>query len=171
MRGHSHLKEEVLDRTMWRARFGRVFGPVVRQTTEWMMNIWNVTRLQPRYSCTSEKHRVITTRLQTIRKSPSHAKTTLQSLCDSDYTKNGGYDPPRLQLHFWFSLEGYILWPQWYQSKELYANRMSWLSASYARIRNSVRRPDNLTSVLNTVPQSLPSNSETQPYLNVRHDR
>jgi len=27
------LKEEALDRTMWRARFGRGFGPVVRQTT------------------------------------------------------------------------------------------------------------------------------------------
>jgi hypothetical protein len=32
-RGYSHLKEEALDRTMWRARFGRGFGPVVRQTT------------------------------------------------------------------------------------------------------------------------------------------
>jgi hypothetical protein len=31
-RGYSHLKEEALDRTMWRACFGRVFGPVVRQT-------------------------------------------------------------------------------------------------------------------------------------------
>jgi len=30
----SHLKEEALDRTMWRARFGRGFGPVVRQTTK-----------------------------------------------------------------------------------------------------------------------------------------
>jgi len=29
-RGYSHLKEEVLDRTMWTARFGRSFGPVVR---------------------------------------------------------------------------------------------------------------------------------------------
>jgi hypothetical protein len=29
--GYSHLKEEALDRTMWRARFGRDFGPVVRQ--------------------------------------------------------------------------------------------------------------------------------------------
>jgi hypothetical protein len=33
-RRYSHLKEEVLDRTMWRARFGRGFGPVVRQTTK-----------------------------------------------------------------------------------------------------------------------------------------
>jgi hypothetical protein len=33
-RGSSHLKEEGLDRTMWRARFGRGFGPVVRQTTK-----------------------------------------------------------------------------------------------------------------------------------------
>jgi len=35
-RGYSHLKEEALDRTMWRARFVWGFGPVVRQTTEWM---------------------------------------------------------------------------------------------------------------------------------------
>jgi hypothetical protein len=33
-RGYSHLKEEALDRTMWRAAFGRGFGPVVRQTTK-----------------------------------------------------------------------------------------------------------------------------------------
>jgi hypothetical protein len=33
-RGYSHLKEEALDRTMWRARFGRGFGPVVRQTVK-----------------------------------------------------------------------------------------------------------------------------------------
>jgi hypothetical protein len=33
-RGYSHLKEEVLDGTMWRARFGRGFGPVVRQTAK-----------------------------------------------------------------------------------------------------------------------------------------
>jgi hypothetical protein len=32
-RGYSHLKEEVLDRNIWRARFGRSFEPVVRQTT------------------------------------------------------------------------------------------------------------------------------------------
>ena len=33
-RGYSHLKEEALDLTMWRARFGRGFRPVVRQTTK-----------------------------------------------------------------------------------------------------------------------------------------
>ena len=33
-RGYSHLKEEALDHTMWRAGFGRGFGPVVRQTTK-----------------------------------------------------------------------------------------------------------------------------------------
>jgi hypothetical protein len=32
MRGYSPLKEETLDRTMCRVRFGRGFGPVVRQT-------------------------------------------------------------------------------------------------------------------------------------------
>ena len=33
-RGYSHLKEEALGRTMWRAPFGRGFGPVVRQTSK-----------------------------------------------------------------------------------------------------------------------------------------
>jgi len=33
-RGYSHLKEEALDRTMWRRRFGGGFGHVVRQNTE-----------------------------------------------------------------------------------------------------------------------------------------
>jgi hypothetical protein len=33
-RGYSHLKEEALDRNMWRNRFGRGVGPVVRQNTE-----------------------------------------------------------------------------------------------------------------------------------------
>jgi hypothetical protein len=33
-RGYSHLKEEALDRTMCRARFGRGLGPVVRQNTK-----------------------------------------------------------------------------------------------------------------------------------------
>ena len=40
-RGYSHLKEEALDRTMWRNRFGGGFGPVVRQNTEWM-NEWKL---------------------------------------------------------------------------------------------------------------------------------
>jgi hypothetical protein len=33
-RGYSHLKEEALHRTVWRARFGGGFRPVVRQTTK-----------------------------------------------------------------------------------------------------------------------------------------
>ena len=33
-RGYCQLKEEALDRTMWRNRFGRGFGPVVRQLTD-----------------------------------------------------------------------------------------------------------------------------------------
>jgi hypothetical protein len=32
------LKEEALDRTTWKTRFGRGFGPVLRQNTE-RMNI------------------------------------------------------------------------------------------------------------------------------------
>jgi len=30
-RGHSHLTEEALDRTMWKHRFGGGFGPIVRE--------------------------------------------------------------------------------------------------------------------------------------------
>ena len=35
-RGYCHLKQEALDRTMWRAGFGRDFGPVVR---DYYMNV------------------------------------------------------------------------------------------------------------------------------------
>jgi hypothetical protein len=34
MRGYSHWKKEAPYPTMWRARFGRGFGPVERQTTK-----------------------------------------------------------------------------------------------------------------------------------------
>ena len=44
-RGYSHLKEEALGRTMWRARFGRGFGPVVRQTTKWMNEVTYLLQL------------------------------------------------------------------------------------------------------------------------------
>jgi hypothetical protein len=33
-RDYSHAKEEALDRTVWRAGFGRGFGIVVRQTAK-----------------------------------------------------------------------------------------------------------------------------------------
>jgi hypothetical protein len=33
-RGYCHLKEEALDRTMWRNRFGGGFEPVARQNTK-----------------------------------------------------------------------------------------------------------------------------------------
>ena len=36
-RGYSHLKEEALDRNKWRTRFGKGFGPVVRQTNKCMI--------------------------------------------------------------------------------------------------------------------------------------
>jgi hypothetical protein len=35
------LKEEALDHTQWRTRFGRGYGPVVRQTTEWNEYVLN----------------------------------------------------------------------------------------------------------------------------------
>jgi len=36
-RGYYKLKEETLARALWRTRFGRGYGPVIRQTTNWMM--------------------------------------------------------------------------------------------------------------------------------------
>ena len=45
-RGHCHLKEEALDRTMWRNRFGGGFGPVVRQNTEWVKIFYLPTDVQ-----------------------------------------------------------------------------------------------------------------------------
>ena len=46
-RGYCHLKEEALDRTIWRNHFRGGFGPVVRQNTEGMMmtcvsNVWHI---------------------------------------------------------------------------------------------------------------------------------
>jgi len=43
-RGYSYLKEEALDRSMWRNRFGGGFGPVVRQNTEWMNEWMNIIK-------------------------------------------------------------------------------------------------------------------------------
>ena len=37
-RGYSNLKEEAIDHPMWRACFGKGFGPVVRQTTKWIID-------------------------------------------------------------------------------------------------------------------------------------
>jgi len=34
MRGYWKLKEETLDRSLWRTRFGKDYDPVVRYTTE-----------------------------------------------------------------------------------------------------------------------------------------
>ena len=50
-RGYSHLKEEALDSTVWRNRFGGCFGPVVRQSTEWWWYSMNAPRTGPRHFC------------------------------------------------------------------------------------------------------------------------
>jgi len=41
-RGYSHLKEEAVDRTIWRARFGGGIGPAVRQITKWIISLRNL---------------------------------------------------------------------------------------------------------------------------------
>ena len=48
-RVYSHLKEEALDRTMWRNRFGGGFGPVVRQNTEWLNIVWMLKTWYKKY--------------------------------------------------------------------------------------------------------------------------
>jgi hypothetical protein len=45
-RWYTRLKKESLDRTMWRARFGRDFGPVVRQTAKWMNEWMNISLIK-----------------------------------------------------------------------------------------------------------------------------
>jgi len=40
------LKEEALDRTVWRTEFGRGCGPVVRQTAEWMIELATIVNLE-----------------------------------------------------------------------------------------------------------------------------
>jgi len=51
-RGYSHLKEEALDRTMWRAGFGRGFGPVVRQTIKRMNDVLILDTSWETFYCT-----------------------------------------------------------------------------------------------------------------------
>jgi len=46
-------KEKALDRNMWGARFGKGFGPVVRETTKWM-NEWRMTK-QDKQERTAER--------------------------------------------------------------------------------------------------------------------
>jgi hypothetical protein len=43
-RGNYYLKEEALDCTVWRARFGRGFGPLIRRTAKWMIEFGSVWR-------------------------------------------------------------------------------------------------------------------------------
>jgi len=59
-REYSHLKEEAVDLTIWRNRFGGIFGPVVRQNTEWMnewMNEWMKFILEERKEGLDERRR------------------------------------------------------------------------------------------------------------------
>ena len=64
-RGYSHLKEEALDRTMWRNRFGGSFGLVVRQNTEWINETDNSRTF---WTCSlSGRHSIIFRILHSVR--------------------------------------------------------------------------------------------------------
>jgi hypothetical protein len=56
-RVYCHLKDGSLDRTVWRARFGRGFGPVVRQTNKCINDL--VTLLTTRGSRITSYVRVV----------------------------------------------------------------------------------------------------------------
>jgi hypothetical protein len=43
------LKEEALDRTVWRNRFGRGFGPAGRQNTEWTNTYFYLVKVNVTY--------------------------------------------------------------------------------------------------------------------------
>jgi len=46
------LNEEALDRTMWRARFGRSFGPIVRLNDDDNWREWSSSRyIRSLYGC------------------------------------------------------------------------------------------------------------------------
>jgi hypothetical protein len=49
-RRYCKLKEKALDRTLWRSRFGRGYGPVVRQTTGWMNEYYFIINIPKNYS-------------------------------------------------------------------------------------------------------------------------
>ena len=60
-RGYLKLKEEELDRTVWRTRFGRGNIPVVKQTAAWMN------------ACTRERNQARSTRISRATFSPRHS--------------------------------------------------------------------------------------------------
>jgi hypothetical protein len=52
-RGYWVLKEEALDRTLWRTCFGSSYGPVTRETTQWNNVIYSVRK---KFCCRSCPH-------------------------------------------------------------------------------------------------------------------
>jgi hypothetical protein len=68
-RGYARLKEEALDRTVWRARFGRGIGPVVKQTAE-LINVgktyWEVDVQESTWEVITQ-HPLIWLTTQTVR--------------------------------------------------------------------------------------------------------
>jgi hypothetical protein len=94
------LKEEALDRTMWKTRFGRGYEPVVRQTTEWMKLPPALTRKTLNFATVCVyMHRSIFVSNNII------SYTTLSGPCG----KAAGASHPLLTLRF--SLEGAIPLP------------------------------------------------------------
>jgi hypothetical protein len=49
------LKVETLNRTLWRARFRRGYGPVAGQPTEWMNECMNEWMLTVRATCCNKE--------------------------------------------------------------------------------------------------------------------
>jgi hypothetical protein len=52
-RGYKKLKQEAQDRTVWTTRFGRGYGPVLRQTAEWMNLEIQIFRITGQNGCSA----------------------------------------------------------------------------------------------------------------------
>jgi len=86
MRGYSYLKKKPLDRTMWRALFGRGFEPVVRQTTKWMNTLLDALQLPVKITRNTKRHSVTTSRVLCL--SRRHRPTGKQNLHPVSRVKN-----------------------------------------------------------------------------------
>jgi len=92
-RGYSHLKEEALDRTMWRNRFGGGFGPVVRQNNEWIYKYMYIYIYIPfLFSCA--EFRIL------------QWSTLFNCIGMYLYLDVSGIQPPQVHLMFWLNFIG-----------------------------------------------------------------
>jgi hypothetical protein len=97
------LKEEALDRTLWKTRFGRGYGPVVRQTAEWM----NCIRL-----CKRKAPNIIIPSLMYFTWTSPEDGLSVEECGDCFYLTNSAYN--KVVLFAW--LFGFYIEFQWHNT-------------------------------------------------------